>query len=60
MTAHDDIINETRSAGQAYLARFEYDLARVFEDLKAREKANNRKIADLKPVQPRPRHPASR
>jgi len=60
MIGRDEIIDEIRAVRDAYCAQFDYDIARIVEDLRAREKANNRKMANLKPVKPRPRHPASR
>ena len=36
----DEIVEEVRAAREAYAAQFDYDLKRMFEDLKAME-ANN-------------------
>ncbi len=49
----DEILDEVRSAREAYAARFDYDLARMFEDLKQREQRNAAPRANLKPLKPR-------
>src|SRR5271157_2290782 len=49
----DEIVEEVRKAGEAYAARFDYDLARMFEDLKKKEEQDPRPRADLKPLAPR-------
>jgi len=56
----DEIVEEMWEAGIAYLARFGFDLTKAAEDLRAKEKATGRLIADLKPVQPRKKEPAAR
>jgi hypothetical protein len=50
MNVKDEIVEEVRAAREAYAARFNYDLAKMYEDLKAKEQARGRKIAELKPV----------
>jgi hypothetical protein len=52
MNSNDEIVEEVRAAREAYAARFNYDLAEMFNDLKAKEHARNRNIAALQPVEP--------
>jgi hypothetical protein len=54
MHAKDEIVEVVRAAREAYAARFNYDLAEMFSDLKAKERARNRNIATLQPVEPQP------
>jgi hypothetical protein len=54
MNSKDEIVEEVRVARDAYAARFNYDLAKMFSDLKAKEHARNRNIAALQPVEPQP------
>ena len=49
MICKDEITQEVRTAREAYAARFDYDLARMFEDLKAKEAQNPAPCASLKP-----------
>lgn len=48
----DEIVEEVRAAREAYAAQFDYDLKRMFEDLKAKEANNPERRADLKPQKP--------
>ena len=48
----DEIVEEVRAAREAYAARFDYDLARMFEDLKKKEEQNPAPRANLKPLKP--------
>ena len=48
----DEIVEEVRRAREAYAAQFDYDLARMFEDLKKKEEQNPAPRANLKPIQP--------
>lgn len=49
----DEIVEEVRTAREAYAAQFDYDLARMFEDLKKKEEQNPRAArANLKPLKP--------
>jgi hypothetical protein len=52
MNLKDEIVEEVRAAREAYAARFNYDLTKMYEDLKAKEQTRSRDIADLKPVAP--------
>jgi hypothetical protein len=49
----DEILDEVRSAREAYAARFDFDLARMLEDLKQKEQQNPNPKANLKPLKPR-------
>ena len=49
----DEIVEEVRKARDAYAARFDYDLKRMFEDLKRKEEQNPASRANLKPLRPR-------
>jgi hypothetical protein len=49
----DEIVEEVRAAREAYAARFDYDLARIFEDIKKKEQGHPERMEDLKPVKPR-------
>ena len=53
----DEIVEEVRTARQAYAAQFDYDLARIFEDLKKKEERNPAPRADLKPLEPHKQRP---
>jgi hypothetical protein len=57
MNWKDEIVEEVRAAREAYAARFNYDLAEMFKDLKSKERANRRNIASLKPAEPQPDTP---
>ena len=59
MNRKDVIVEEVRASREAYAARFNYDLAEMYKDLKTKEQARGRKIADLLPVEPQPDMPAS-
>ena len=48
----DEIVDEVREAREAYAAQFDYDLARMFEDLKKKEEQDPAPKADLKPLVP--------
>lgn len=54
MNLKDEIVEEVRAAREAYAARFGYDLAEMYKDLKAKEQERNRNIAPLQPVEPQP------
>lgn len=49
----DEIVEEVRASREAYAAQFDYDLARMFEDLRTKEEQNpSTPRADLKPLKP--------
>jgi hypothetical protein len=52
MSSKDEIVDEVRAAREAYAARFHYDLAKMYQDLKTKEQAHSRRIAALEPVEP--------
>jgi len=54
MNSKDEIVDEVRAAREAYAARSNYDLAEMYEDLKAKEQAHGRNIAVLQPIRPQP------
>jgi hypothetical protein len=54
MNVKDEIVEEVRAVREAYAARFNYDLSKMYDDLKAKEQARGRNIAVLKPVEPDP------
>ena len=51
MTHKDEIVEEVRKERQAYAARFNYDLAKMYADLKASEQKRSN-IAALQPINP--------
>jgi hypothetical protein len=57
MKWRDEIVEEVRIAREAYAAQFDYDLDRMFEDLKRKEEQNLAPRADLKPLKPREQRP---
>ena len=50
MKWEDEIVAEVRKARDAYAAQFDYDLERMFKDLKAKEDQDFSPRADLKPL----------
>jgi hypothetical protein len=52
MMAKDEIVEQVRTAREAYAAQFDYDLARIFEDLKRKEEQNPSTRANLQPLKP--------
>ena len=52
MNRKDEIIEEVRRAREAYAAKFNYDLAAMYEDLKASAVSNHRRLAELRPLDP--------
>ena len=51
MNSKDEIVDEVRGARVAYAARFNYDLAEMYKDLKAKEQTRSN-IAALQPLEP--------
>lgn len=48
-TKTDPIIAELRAIREAYAARFDYDVAAMFRDIQARQKASGREYVSLPP-----------
>jgi hypothetical protein len=48
----DEIVEEVRTAREAYTAQFDYDLERMFEDLKKKVGQELAPRASLKPLKP--------
>ena len=46
----DEIVDEVRKAREAYAAQFDYDLGRMFKDLKKKEEQDPAPRAALKPL----------
>ncbi len=55
LTWKDEIVEEVRTAREAYAGQFDYDLQRMFEDLKKKEEQNPAPRADLRPLKARRR-----
>lgn len=51
MNAKDEIVEEIRATRESYAARFNYDLAAIYEDLKAKEQMTNHLVAVLQPLE---------
>lgn len=51
MSNGDEIVDEVRKARESYAARFDFDVAKMFEDLKRLEKRHPERISDLKPIE---------
>ncbi|HXM42906.1 MAG TPA: hypothetical protein VN924_16755 [Bryobacteraceae bacterium] len=49
----DEIVEEVRAARDAYAAQFDYDLARIFEDLNNGEAQRPERVVDLRPLKRR-------
>jgi hypothetical protein len=45
-------VEEVRAARETFAAQFDYDLDRMFQDLKKHEVQNPASLADLKPLKP--------
>ena len=48
----DEIVDQVREVREAYAAQFDYDLKRIFEDLKNKEQEDPTALAKLKPLKP--------
>jgi hypothetical protein len=59
MRHKDEIVEEVRASREAYAARFNYDLGKIYDDLKAKEQARIN-LADLRPLDPQPTMPPSK
>jgi hypothetical protein len=53
MNPKDEIVEEVRRARDAYAAQFDYDLKRMFEDLKKKEQQHPSRLAKIEPLKPR-------
>lgn len=51
MNAKDEIVEEIRTTRESYAARFNYDLAAIYADLKAKERITDHLIASLQPLE---------
>jgi hypothetical protein len=60
MNRKDEIVDEVRAARETYAARLDYDLAKMYMDLKAKESAPGRKVANVHPTEPYPETTVSR
>ncbi|HJX27204.1 MAG TPA: hypothetical protein VJ885_04780 [Thermoanaerobaculia bacterium] len=49
---NDPIVEEVRKVREEHAARFDYDLERIFQDLKEQEKKSGRKVVSLPPKRP--------
>lgn len=47
LMCNDPIVEEIRKARQAHAARFDYDLAKIYKDLKDSEQRSGRKVVSL-------------
>ena len=56
---NDEIVEEVHAARETNAARFNYDLAEMYKDLKAKEQLRGRRVAVLRPVEPEPDAPVS-
>jgi hypothetical protein len=52
----DEIVEEVRAAREAYAAQFDYDLERMFEDLRKKEEQDPSLRSRLKPLKPHEHH----
>jgi hypothetical protein len=48
----DPIVEEVRRIRQEHAAKFDYDLRRIYEDLKEQEKQSGRRFVTLPPRRP--------
>jgi hypothetical protein len=48
----DPIVEEVRKVREEHAARFDYDLKRIFQDLKEEEQKSGRKVVTLSPKHP--------
>jgi hypothetical protein len=49
----DEIVEELRAWRQSYAAKFDFDLDRMFADLKAKEATNSAPRAQARPLEPK-------
>ena len=48
----DEIVDEIRRVRDEYAARFNYDLDKIFKDVKKQETKSSRKFVSLRPKKP--------
>jgi hypothetical protein len=48
----DPVVEEVRKARQEHAARFDFDLERIYLDLKAKERLSGHKYVTLQPKRP--------
>jgi hypothetical protein len=48
----DPILDDVLKAKEAYAAEFDYDLDRIFEDIRKHEQEHPERFAKIEPVQP--------
>ena len=48
----DEIVDQTRKAREEYAAKFNYDLAAIYDDLKQKEAATKHRVVSLSPKEP--------
>jgi hypothetical protein len=58
MKSKDEIVDEVREARDTYAARFNYDLAKMCDDIKTKEQTRTN-IAEIRPLDPQSNTPAS-
>jgi hypothetical protein len=51
INAEDEIVEEVRVARESYAARFNYDLAAIYQDLKEKEQMTEHPVASLQPLE---------
>ena len=59
MTFTNEIVEEVRAVREAYAVWFNYDLARIYADLKAKEQVRGN-ISALRPTDPKPKAKSSK
>jgi hypothetical protein len=55
----DEIVEEVRALRRAHAAEHDFDLRRIFDDLKRRERASGEQVVSLPPKRPAARQRAS-
>jgi len=48
----DEIVEEVRKARDEYAAKFDYDLEKIFKDIKRQEEKSHREVVSLPPRKP--------
>lgn len=49
---NDPIVEEVRKIREEHAARFDFDLEKIFQDLKEQERRSGRKVVSLPPKRP--------